>query len=60
MVMMGTVVIFFFACLLPFKVFDYDNDGDGDYVDGYDGDDGDNDGCFIFEGVDHVGCDLSV
>ena len=52
--MMGTVVIFFFACLLPFKVFDYDNDGDGD------DDDDDNDGYFIFEGVDHVGCDLSV
>ena len=60
MVMMGTVVIFFFACLLPFKVFDDDNDGDGDDVDGDDGDDDDNDGYFIFEGVDHVGCDLSV
>ena len=32
--MMGTVVIFFFACLLPFKVFDDDDDvcGDGDGV----------------------------
>lgn len=56
MLMMGTVVIFFFACLLPFKVLDIGGGGGGD------GDGHDDDGVcyFIFEGVDHVGCDLSI